>query len=193
MEVPLRLAFKNLDPSEAVTAHIRKMVNHLHKFYNRIISCDVVIEIPHRRHQKGNLYQVRIDVKIPGEEFVVKQHHRLAAAHRDIYVAIHEAFDTAKRALDESKQIRRGQIKTSPSNYSYGHVVRLLETLDDAGDYGFLKTEDGREIYFHRNTVLGNHYDQLEVGTGVRFSEEQGELGPQASTVTIIGRNRKAS
>ena len=95
--------------------------------------------------------------------------------------------------MDEYKQIQRGYIKRPASKYSRGHVVRLFEALEDDEDYGFLETEDGREVYFHRNTVLGKHFDELEIGTLVRFSEEPGDFGPQASAVTIIGRSRKAS
>ena len=195
MEVPLRLSFKNLDPSEAVASHVRKLANQLYKFYKRIISCHVIIEVPNHRHQKGNLYEVHIDVKIPGEECVVKQHQKLAVGHQDIYAAIHEAFDSAKRALEESNHIQRGYVKKHSPKYARAHVLRLLS--DEEGeyerDYGFLETEDEREIYFHRHSVLGKLYDKLKVGMEVRFLEEQGDCGPQASTVAIIGRNRKAS
>ena len=190
MEVPLRLSFKNMDHSDAVAYRVRQAVDRLEKFYGGIISCQVVVELPHRHHHKGNLFQVHIDLKIPKEEFIVKQHQKLAAAHRDVYVAIHEAFDSAKRTLEEYKQIKRGQVKTSSSPYSRGHVVRLLNNAEDfydgRHDYGFIETEDGREVYFHRNAVLGDHYDQLEEGTEVRFVEEQGDCGPQASTVAPI-------
>jgi len=202
MEVPLRLTFKNIDPSDAIAFRVRQSVDRLEKFYEGIISCQVVVELPHRHHHKGNLFQVHIDLKIPKEEFIVKQHQKLAASHRDVYVAIHEAFDAAKRALEEYKQIKRGHIKTLTSPYSRGHVVRLLNNAEDfydgRHDYGFIETDDGREIYFHRNAVLGNHYDQLKEGTEVRFVEELGDCGPQASTVSMTHnqserKGRKAS
>src|SRR4051794_34391993 len=117
MEVPLRLSFKNLEPSAAVAANIRQYVNRLQKYYSRLISCQVVVEIPHRHHHKGNLYQVHITMRIPGEEFVIKQHHRLAGKNRDLYVAIHEAFDAAKQMLEKPKHIKRGDVKTPPPAY----------------------------------------------------------------------------
>jgi cold shock CspA family protein len=55
-------------------------------------------------------------------------------------------------------------------------------------DYGFLETPDGREVYFHKNSVLHNGFEQLKVGTEVYYAEEQGEKGPQASTVRVVGR-----
>jgi ribosomal subunit interface protein len=195
MEVPLRLTFKNLDPSDAVASHVRELLGRLQKFHPRIVSCLVIIEVPHRNHQKGNLYLIHIILNIPGGELAVKQHQKLAVANQDIYVAINEAFDRAKRALEEHNRIQQGQVKRHSSNYSRGQVVRLFsnEEGDYENDYGFLETEDGRDIYFHRHAVIGKHYDQLEIGTEVRFIEEQGDCGPQASTVNIIGRNHKAS
>lgn len=63
-------------------------------------------------------------------------------------------------------------------------VVRLFR---DQG-YGFIETAEGQELYFHRNSVLHDEFEQLRVGTGVRFAEEMGEEGPQASTVQITDR-----
>ena len=56
-------------------------------------------------------------------------------------------------------------------------------------DFGFIATPDGREIYFHRNSVIDNAFDRLSVGSEVRFAEELGEKGAQASTVYLIGKH----
>ena len=63
-------------------------------------------------------------------------------------------------------------------------VVRLFP--DES--CGFLATEDGREVYFHKDSVLGAGFKRLRVGTLAAFVEEQGEKGPQASTVRILGK-----
>jgi cold shock CspA family protein len=55
--------------------------------------------------------------------------------------------------------------------------------------YGFLETPDGRELYFHEHSVLDGGFPELEVGSEVRFIEEPGEKGPQATTVTPVGRH----
>jgi cold shock CspA family protein len=65
-----------------------------------------------------------------------------------------------------------------------GTVVRL----DELGEFGFLETSDGREIYFHRNSVLDG-FEHLSVGSRVSFAEEMGEKGPQASTVRLLGKH----
>ena len=69
-----------------------------------------------------------------------------------------------------------------------GKVVRL----DVAGEFGFIDAGDGHEVYFHRNSVLGDEFDRLEVGNEVTFSEEAGEKGPQASTVRRIRKHHYA-
>lgn len=56
--------------------------------------------------------------------------------------------------------------------------------------YGFLTADDGREIYFHKNSVLGRAFPRLKVGTTVRYVEEAGEKGPQASTLRIVSKQR---
>jgi cold shock CspA family protein len=54
--------------------------------------------------------------------------------------------------------------------------------------YGFLTAQDGREIYFDRRSVLNDAFDRLEEGTPVRYMEEPGAEGPQASTVAAAGK-----
>jgi len=63
-------------------------------------------------------------------------------------------------------------------------VVRLFPNAR----YGFLKTPDGREIYFHRNSVLHDDFERLAIGTEVRFDEEEGDKGPQASSVQVVNK-----
>jgi cold shock CspA family protein len=62
-----------------------------------------------------------------------------------------------------------------------GRVAKLIAEEN----YGFIESPDGREIYFHRNSVLDGAFDRLKVGAEVRFVEEDGDKGPQASTVHL--------
>jgi cold shock CspA family protein len=55
--------------------------------------------------------------------------------------------------------------------------------------FGFLQTSDGREVYFNEYSVLSGAFAKLKVGTRVTFAEEEGESGPQASTVKLLGRH----
>jgi cold shock CspA family protein len=79
----------------------------------------------------------------------------------------------------------QGQVKRHESQAA-GAVIRL----DPSGGFGFLQSADGRELYFHRNSVLNDAFDRLSVGTRVAFAEEAGERGPQASTVRLLGKHK---
>lgn len=182
MQVPLEITFRNLPPSPAIEADIREKAAKLDAFYDRITSARVVVETPHRQHRQGKLFHVRIDLRVPGRQLVVSREPAAHHAYEDVYVAIRDAFDNAKRQLEDYARETRGTVKThAPSGH--GRVARL-----PAGDgYGFIETPDGREIYFHRNSVVDGDFDRLNVGDDVRFSEEAGEQGPQASTVHVAG------
>ncbi len=180
MELPLQITLRDISPSEAVEGYIRERAAKLDVFYDRITSCRVVVEAPVRHHRKGGPFKVRIDLTVPGDELVVNRH-----TDEDIYVAIREAFDAARRRLEEYVRRQRGSVKT----HEGAPQARVSKLFPQEG-YGFLETPDGSEIYFHRNSVLDGGFDRLEIGTEVRFAEEEGDQGPQASTVTVIGKHR---
>ena len=183
IKIPLQLTFRNMPPSEAIEAHIREKAAKLDLFHHRIMSCRVVVEAPHRHHHKGKLYHVRIDMTVPGGELVVNREPTKHAAHKDIYVAIRDAFGGARRMLQDYARRQRRQVKL----HDTPPVARVSRLFPEEG-FGFLETADGREIYFHQNSVLGAGFAHMEVGTEVYFAEEQGEKGPQASTVKLTGR-----
>ncbi len=177
MRLPLQLTVRNMSLSEAAETDIREKAARLDSFYDQVMGCRVIVEAPHRHHHKGVLYNVRIDMTVPGSELVIKRE-----PHEDLYVAIRDAFDAARRQLEDFARRRRGDVKTHEAP-SHARVTKLL------AEYGFLETPDGREIYFHRNSVLDGGFDRLKTGAEVRFSEEEGEQGPQASTVALIGKH----
>jgi len=176
---PPRVTVRNVSLSKAAEATIREKAAKLELFCDRITSCRVVVEAPHRRHHQGVLYNVRIDMAVPGGELVVTRE-----SHEDVYVAIRDAFDAARRQLQYYAGRQRSDVKI----HEAPHEARVSKLFPGEG-FGFLETPDGREIYFHRNSVLNGSFDRLKVGTKVRFSEERGEQGPQASTVVILGKH----
>lgn len=184
MRIPLQVAFHNIDHSDEIESKIRTEAGRLEDFCDRIMSCRVVVDVPHRRHRDGNPYQVRIDLKLPGQELVVKREPSERADYRNIDIAIRDAFDEARRQLEGVVRLRRGQVKAHEP-MPHARVVRLFP---EAG-YGFLETPDGRSVYFHQNSVLDDGFKQLEVGAEVSFKEEEGDEGPQASTVRHVGRH----
>lgn len=186
MQLPLQVSFRNMPPSDAIEAAVRERAARLDRFFDRIMACRVVVEAPHQHHRKGKLYHVRIDLTVPGEELVVSREPAEHHAYEDVYVAIRGAFDEARRQLEDYVR-RHREWKKPRVRPPHGRISRLFK---EEG-YGFLETADGREVYFHRNSVLREGFDRLEIGTEVRFDEEKGEEGPQASTVEIVGRERK--
>jgi ribosome-associated translation inhibitor RaiA len=111
MELPLQLQFRNLEPSPAIEAAVRKYVNKLQNFNGDIISCRVAIESPHKHQYKGKLYRVVVDVRVPGKEIVVSRAPDDQQAHEDVYVAIRDAFDAARRQIQDYVRVRRGRVK----------------------------------------------------------------------------------
>jgi ribosomal subunit interface protein len=179
MEQPLKISFHGVDPTPAIESRIRERAAWLERFNHDIVSCEVAVEAPHRHQRKAVSFTVRVDLVVKGGELVVGGDQ--AHANGDLYVAIRDAFAAARRQLQEHAQRRRGDVKAS-AQPPHARVARLFG--DDG--YGFLETPDGREIYFHRNSVLNDRFDRLEVGSAVRFAEEQGVNGPQASTVAPV-------
>lgn len=181
MQVPLQISFRGLPHSDAIEARVREKAEWLENFHDRIMSCRVVVEAPHRHQHKGKLYNVRVDVTVPGTELVANRAPGEHQAHQDVYVAIRDAFEAMRRQLEEHS--RRHQGKGIAHATHPGHPQGTVGELYPDEGYGRIETEDGRSIYFHRNSVLGDAFDTLKVGSQVAFVEEPGQEGPQASTV----------
>jgi ribosomal subunit interface protein len=175
-----------MDHSDAIETRVRERIERLERFFDRITACRVVVEAPERRHHKGKLYHVGIDILVPGAELLVNRHPKDKHAHEDVYVAIRDAFNAAQRKLEDHVRKMGGQVKSHEAPL-HGSVIRLLP---EAG-YGFIVASDGREVYFHRNSVLRDGFDALEVGSEVRLvvAEGEGAEGPQASTIDPMGRH----
>ena len=205
MKKPLQIAFRNMPRSDAIEKNVREKAAKLDSLFGGITGCRVIVEAPHRHHYKGKAYVVRIDMTVPSGELVINrapkrlnaaktrqsedlelaEHHEPSkhAAHEDVYVAIRDAFNAAGRKLQDYARRRRGEKKI----HEPPPVARVAK-LFPAEDYGFLETRDGRELYFHKNSVLNNGFAHLEIGAEVSFNEELGNEGPQASTVRPVGR-----
>jgi cold shock CspA family protein len=184
MKQPLQISFRDMPPSESLEADIRKRAAKLDQVYDRIMSCRVVVEMPHGHHNKGKLYHVIIDLTVPGEELIVNRSAEKNHAHEDAHVAVRDAFNAARRQLQNFARRQRGDVKHHDAP-AHGTISELIPMED----FGRINTADGREIYFHRNSVLDADFDKLEIGDEVRFDESTGDAGPQASTVHIVGKH----
>jgi len=184
MQVPLEIRFHNVDRSPAVEADIRERAAKLELFADHIVSCTVTVEGPHKHHRQGNLFAVRVDVHYAGGEVIASRQPSAAHEHEDVYVALRDAFKAARRQLQDRLRVQRGDVKPHATE-PHGKIL----SLDPERNCGRIETSDHREIYFHRNSVLNGGFDQLQPGMPVRFIEEMGDNGPQASTVRLIGKH----
>jgi cold shock CspA family protein/ribosome-associated translation inhibitor RaiA len=187
MQIPVEITFNNIERSEAVEARIRDWVEKLERVFDRIVRCEVVVQEPHKHHHKGRQFHIRVRLTVPGQEIVTSHDPGPNEAHEDVYVAVRDAFLATKRQLEDyaRKNLRRGDVAVTRPSAGADHGRVAL--LDGEKELGWIAPEDGRRIYFHRNSVLDNKANQLNVGDEVRFTEEDGDKGPQASTVEVIG------
>lgn len=199
MPVAPTITFRRLKRSDELEAAVLSHVRRLERYVPSLIAARVLVELAARHHRTGNRCHVRIDLSVPGEDIIVthdaslrpelraratakaQKQHDVDRLHRHASVAIREAFEVARRRAQDRTRRRRGAVKTHTPQPS-GRVVRLFP---DEG-YGFVETADGREIYFHKKSVLDGGFTRLKVGSKVAFAEESGDEGPQASTVRRV-------
>jgi len=165
---------------ELVAAHVAQLEERL----GRITACRVVVKGPSQRHQKGGLYEVHIRLVLPdGREVNAQRTPPEDKRHSDVEFAINDAFKHARRQLQDQVRRMQGHVKEHE-----GPAVGTVVSLDGLGEFGFLENSDGQEIYFHRNSVLDDAFSRLAVGSRVTFAEEQGDKGPKATTVKLLGK-----
>lgn len=197
----VQITFRNLKSSADIEDWIREQVANLESLYNQIMKCHVTVEIPHTHHGKGSPHHIRIYLTVPGGQLEVKRQADLSsrlrhvrvtkmrkslevdAAHKDLRLAIRNAFHVAGRRLQDYARRQRGAVKVHDP-LLFGEITELNQEKG----YGFLITPDRREVYFHKGSVLNRGFNRLKVGIKVSFAEEQGEKGPQASTVRLSGK-----
>jgi ribosomal subunit interface protein len=184
MQTALQIKFRNLERSPAVEAKVREHAENLEKFCGRIMSCRVVIEASHKHHVRGNHYRVGIDLTVPDRELVANREPDEHHSYTDVYVAIRDAFDSMRRQLEGFMRRQRREVKAHATP-PHGRIAELLS----AEAFGRIETLEGRLVYFHRNSVINANFEKLHVGDKVRFTEEVGERGPQASTVQLVGKH----
>jgi len=185
LRVPLEISYRNVQKTDDIEDLIYEKCAKLEQVCNYITSCRVAIEKPQEHQKSGNPYRVRLDITVPpGHELVVKREVGEGEMHEGLTSVIRKVFNAARRKLKKLIEKQRGEVKKHQTQEARAVVVRLFHEED----YGFLQTLDGREFYFHRNSVLQNDFDHLERGTVVRFIEKEGEKGPQASSVQIVDK-----
>ncbi len=185
MRVPLQISFHGMEKSDFVEDWINKEVKKLEQICDHLISCHVGIKYDQKRKQTGNPFRIRIEMRVPpGHNLLVTHETGIKEPAGEVRTALQHAFKSARRRLKELVDKQQGTIKVHPEQ----EAVALVSKLFREEGYGFLKTIDGEEIYFHKNSVLHNDFDRMEIGTGVNYFPEMGEEGMQASSVQIVDK-----
>ncbi len=182
MQTLPQIDFQGMEPSAGLRAKIEQWIEKLEKLFGRATSCRVVVKAPGGHHRTGGLYELNIFMSLPdGREVSIERTPHLDERFQDFDFALNDAFRRARRRLQDQVRLMRGDVKQheAPPN----GVVRKIMSQDG---YGFLESADGREIYFHRNSVVDEGFDRLEPGQRVSFTEEDGAKGPQSSRVKPI-------
>ena len=186
MQTPIELDFQGMRGRPEIQGAIAEHIAELEHRYGRMTACRVVVKAPGGHHQTGGLYEINIRLALPnGREVNVGRTAQLDERHADLTFAIADAFKRARRRLQDQARRLQGQVKQHETQ-----PIGTVKIIDPSGEFGFLTTADGREIYFHRHSVLDDAFGRLSVGTHVTFAEETGEKGPQASTVKLLGKHK---
>ena len=175
MKIPLQITLCDIPHSDAVEAVIREKAEKLDLLYPHVMSCRVVVEIAGKHKHQGRQFNVRIDITVPGSEIVVNRD-----LNEDIYVALRDSFDAAKRQLEDYGRKQRGDAKTHEPVF-HGHIARLFP----AEGYGFIKDSEGRELYFSSENLVNADFDRIKEGAEVQFLEESAAEGLQAKRVSF--------
>lgn len=176
MQLELEIVDRDGTLGKRTLERIRKKAAGLDKYYQRITSCRVIVDSTDKHQGKGQRRNIRVEVAVPGNEIVVKRQ-----SQEDMGAAIRDAFDAVRRQLEEYAEKQRDTGPAKPTQ-SRARVAKIM----GGQDYGFLETEDGDEIYFHRNSVSNGAFEKLEIGAEVQFTEEEGDDGPQAVIVKLM-------
>lgn len=201
---------------------VTRGITRLEQVCDYIISTHIALEKAQGRHQTGNPYRMRIDIRIPDRADIVVSRTSMAAKkipdgiaqlqtvlspeteteldrpelvgrnlprrrgtrEEPLQALIRRTFNSARRQLEKEVDKQRGDKKTPAQQ----ETQAVIEKIFREKGYGFLRTMDGEQLYFHQNSVLHNHWQSLALGTIVRYTLEVGEKGLQASTVEPVDK-----
>ncbi|WP_297616275.1 HPF/RaiA family ribosome-associated protein [uncultured Roseicyclus sp.] len=183
MQTALEIAFKHVAPTEDLKALIHEKAAHLETLFDGITSCHVFVRAPHGSQRVGNLFEVTVEVRVPGKELVVRQHHKDVPQHAHLHVAIRDAFAAMAREVTGWKAQIGGTVKAHDGPLQ-GKVVNIRHDKD----FGQIIATDNRLIYFHKNSVIDGSFDTLQPRDAVELvvQSDESAIGPQASSVRRI-------
>jgi ribosome-associated translation inhibitor RaiA/cold shock CspA family protein len=188
MQIPLEIAFHNIEKSDWAEAAIRDHVARLEEIYDRLTTCRVRVD-QRANNSHGTIPPVvRIEISLPGHKDIVVAHEPDHLQRKfqtpDLQNAINEAFRIAERQLSEYKD-RLTDHTAERQHEAANEFLGQVAEIRPGDDFGFLLTKEGGLLYFHRNSLLSGDFDQLRRGDEVTYVEEAGDTGPTASKVRV--------
>lgn len=190
MKVPAEITYRDVEKTNALDTLVNEKIAKLEKVCNYINSCHIAIEKIHDRPSHGSPYRVRLDITVPpSHEIVAESNPADTNQYVNVDTVIRDAFEMATRQLRELARQQRESDRAKVNNQAQDTMGLVTKLFREQG-YGFIKTvDDGQDIYFHRNSVLNDDFDRIEIGTGVRFfALEDEQQGLRASTVQIVDK-----
>lgn len=188
MKVPVEITYRDVEKTTAIDSLVHEKIAKLERVCDYISSCRIAIEHTQTRPRSGSPFRVRIDMTVPpSHELVADSHPSEQNQYVELDTVIRDAFSRAERQLKDLKQQQLESDRARNQNVQQDNIALVVRLFREDG-YGFLKDLSDEEIYFHRNSVLHDDFDRVEVGTAVRFVAEEGNQGLQATTVQIVDK-----
>jgi len=185
MQLPPEITYEGIEKNSTIDDLINKNIAKLEKICDYIISAHIAVESYNRRHSTGNYYRIRIALRIPPKhEIVVKHTSETGRQFEPLPAIIRRTFESAERQLESLVEKQRNEVKAHTRNETMAIVDKIFR---DEG-YGFLRALDGHQIYFHKNSCLHGEWEILRTGINVRYTEQEGEKGSQASSIEIADK-----
>ena len=182
MQLPVEISYRGVDKSDEIEALVQGKADRLNKFCDHITRCDVIIERPNHAQHSGSPFHVRIDLTVPpGHELVQNEKPTKHDMHEPLTKVINDAFHHMERQLTDLVDRQQQRVKTHAEQ-----PTALVSKLFPADGYGFITDLQGRDVYFHRDSVVNGDFERLKVGVEVRYEETQSDKGAHATTVHIV-------
>jgi cold shock CspA family protein/ribosome-associated translation inhibitor RaiA len=181
MQAPPKISYHNLAPSPAVENLVQRRIKVLELRHDRLTGCEVTMEAPQKRKRHGRVFKVRLNLHLPGPDLSISKEVAQGSAQDDLILAVNRAFTAAETVLKKRKKKMDGiEVKHHPP-VLHGKITELEPELG----YGWVQADDGRKVYFQRDSLTSDDWGDLGKGTRLRFREMQGDKGPYAASVTI--------
>lgn len=175
--------FRDLQPSPAIEALVRKRAARLDRLGDGVIGCEVILDAPGPARHHGREVRVRLCVGVPGPDLSVER----VVIRGDVQEALRMAVNRAFSAMEEQLKQRAERLDVTDVKPHPPHLHGSVTELERELGYGVLKADDGREVYFQRDVLNDDDWARLGLGMRLRFRERIGDKGPYATAVSIAG------